>query len=118
MSKLAVLIDLLMKGPVSSITPMREAKYASRASLANAMAEIPGVRRILVDAGCRNIQVYWVEGEIQQKRKLRNMVPEIVRLQTAHPGMTIKQAMRELALDHKPDTVGKALRSYRKKHAA
>lgn len=117
MSKLAILIDLLMKGPASSITLMEKTRYGSKAALANALAEIPGVRRILVDAGCRNIMVYWVEGELEQKRKLRHLIPEVLRLRE-EKGLTVKEAMRELNIEVKPNTVDKAIRDFRKRSNA
>lgn len=108
-----VLMTLLSKGPVSSITLMREAKYKSKASLANALAAIPNVRRISVDAGCRPILVYWLDGRYEREITARDVAPAIEALLAQ--GLSMKQVLRELGITQHPDTAWKAIRDHREK---
>lgn len=111
--KLDVLIATLRKGPCSSLTLMQKSKFRTKASLSNALAVIPNVRRISVDAGCRPILVYWMEGDYVRKPALRTLIPKVLDLRAQ--GKSLKLAMRELKIECLPNTVEKACRDYKRR---
>lgn len=110
-TKIARLIEALNEGPQSSLTLIRRTGFRSDAALYNAMESLPEVKRKAVDAGCRTISVYWIEGHYVAPPRLSDHIADIEAQVNA--GSRPKQAMRDLGLPFNLDSVYRLLRERR-----
>lgn len=115
LTKLDRLENRLTQGPCSTKTLLEVSGYKNSTVLANALQCLDNVKRGRIDAGCRMVTVYWIDGVHDPAVTARRVVPAIQALRRCE-NKTVKEAMRELGIEQNPDTVWKAIRDYELEH--
>lgn len=111
--KLHLILAALSEGPQTAKTLCERGNIHSLKSLGKLLAEISGLRKKYVDAGCRQLLVYWLEGTIQKPRpKIIDYIENIE--QRVEAGGKVKVILRELNLPHHPNYVWNVLGARRK----